>query len=67
MMRRLQNAIEQKLLSAQELGELGNSVNPMELAAFLVNTAQGMNVMAKANTGEETIQGIVRTTLAMLR
>lgn len=67
VMRRFQDALEQKLAAAQELGELSDAANPAELAAFLVNTAQGLNVMARANAGEETVRGIVKTTLAMLR
>jgi len=65
-MKRFQDAFEKKLVAAQELGELSDSTNPSEMAAFLVNMAQGLNVMAKAHVGEETVQGIVRTTLAML-
>ena len=66
-MKRFQDAFEQKLVAAQELGELSDSINPTEMAAFLVNMAQGLNVMAKANVGEDTVRGIVRTALAMLR
>ncbi len=67
VMKRFQDALEQKLLAAQELGELSDAANPGELAAFIINTAQGLNVMARANVGEETVRGIVRTALAMLR
>jgi len=65
-MKRFQDRIEQELMAAQGLGELSESANPAELAAFLVNTAQGLNVMAKARVGKETVLGIIRTALAML-
>ena len=67
MTKRLQDKFEQNLVAAQEFGELPESANPTDLAAFLVNTAQGLNVMAKAHAGKETVQGIVNTTLAMLQ
>ena len=44
-----------------------NAASALEMAAFLVNTAQGLNVMARAHAGEETVQGIVKTALALLR
>jgi len=66
MMQRFQDALEQKLAAARELGELPDSANPTEMAAFLVNTAQGLNVMARAQVGEETVRGIIRTALKIL-
>ncbi len=67
VLKRLQDALERKLVAARDSGELSASVEPAEMAAFLVNMAQGLNVMARAGVGEETIQGVVRTTLTMLR
>ncbi len=67
VMKRLQDALKKKLVAAKKLGELSDTVNPTELAAFIVNTAQGLNVMAKANADKKTILGIIKTTLSMLR
>ena len=51
----------------KQAGELGKTANPKELAAFLMNTAQGLNVSAHAGVGKDAIQGVVNTTLAVLR
>lgn len=64
---RLRKEFEEKLTAAKETGELAKTANPAELAAFLVNTAQGLNVSAQAGVGKEVIQGVVNTTLAILR
>ncbi len=67
VMQRLQDAFEQKLSEASSTGELSSELNPKEIAAFLVSTAQGLNVMARAGAGKETIHAIIKTTLSMLR
>ncbi|QDT41930.1 HTH-type transcriptional repressor ComR [Gimesia alba] len=66
VMKHFQTALEQKLKAAQESGELSENVAPTEMALFLVNMAQGLNVMARANAGKEAIQSITQTALAML-
>jgi TetR/AcrR family transcriptional repressor of nem operon len=63
---KLRQEFEEKLTAAKDGGELGKKANPKELAAFLVNTAQGLNVSAHAGVGKEAILGIVKTTLAVL-
>jgi TetR/AcrR family transcriptional repressor of nem operon len=63
---RLRQEFEEKLTAAKDAGELGKTANPKELAAFLLNTAQGLNVSAHAGVGKEAIQGVVKTTLAVL-
>lgn len=67
VMKRLQDALEKKLVAARELGELSDVANPAELAAFLVNTAQGLNVMGRAGADAETIRGVVNSALLLLR
>lgn len=67
MVSRLRQKFEEKLTAAKDAGELGKTVDPKELAAFLVNTAQGLNVSAHAGIGKEVRQGVVNTTLAVLR
>jgi TetR/AcrR family transcriptional regulator, transcriptional repressor for nem operon len=67
MMNRLQDALEKKLGAAREIGELGDHVDPEEMAVFLVSTAQGLNVMARAGADEKAIRGVVNTTLSLLR
>jgi len=66
-MKRFQDAVEKKLKEARKLGELSGDLHPTELAAFVINTAQGLNVMAKAGADEKTIRGVVKTTLSLLR
>ena len=63
---RLRQEFEEKLTAAKDAGELGKTADPKELAAFLVNTAQGLNVSAHAGAGKEVRQGVVNTTLAVL-
>lgn len=59
-------AIEKQLRAAKRAGELGDAVAPKDLASMLVNTAQGMTVMARAGADKSTFRGIIRSTLAML-
>lgn len=66
MMKRLQDAVERNLKVARKLGELQANACTADLAAFIINTAQGLNVMAKAGADEKTIRGVVKTTLSVL-
>ena len=63
---RLRKELEKKLTAAKDVGELGKNADPKELAAFLVNTAQGLNVSVHTGVGKESIRGVVNTTLAVL-
>ena len=65
-MKRMQDAVEKKLKAARRSGELSGDGRPTDLAAFVMNTAQGLNVMSKAGADEKTIRGIVSTTLSLL-
>ncbi len=66
VLKRLQDALEMKLKEAKRSGELTSATSPKELAIFLVNTKQGLNVMSRANVGEKVIKSVVKTTLAVL-
>lgn len=62
-MKLFQETIEKTLAAAKQDGELSKSAQPAALAAFLANTAQGLNVMSKAGTDKKTMQAIVQTAL----
>ena len=62
----VQAAIEKQLRAAKRAGELREGVTPKDLAAMLVNTAQGLTVMARAGAGKDVFRGIIRSTLALL-
>lgn len=66
-MKRFQDAVEKKLKAARKLGELSSDLHPTDMAAFVINTAQGLNVMSKAGADEKTIRGVVKTALSLLR
>jgi len=66
VMQHFQNALEQKLAEAQQTGELPASAQPREIAAFLVSTGQGLNVMARAKASEATLQGVINTAMQIL-
>ncbi len=65
-MKHFQDAVERKLKAARKLGELTSDLRPKDLAAFIINTAQGLNVMSKAGTDEKTMRGVVNTALSLL-
>lgn len=65
--KRMQGLLEEKLAAAREMGELSDSVDPAEMAAFLINTKQGLSVMSRAGAGEKVVRGIVKTALSLLR
>ncbi len=66
MLKRMQNMLESKLTQAAEAGELCEGSSPAALAAFLVNLASGLNVMARAKADKESIQGAVDSALLLL-
>lgn len=63
---KIQRQIENNLQAAKRAGELGKDAKPAELAAFLMNTSQGLTVMSRSGAGKEVIRGIIRTTLALI-
>ena len=64
--RSLQDKLESLLVEALEAGELAPEADPAALAAFLINTKQGLSVMARAGASKKTIRGIADTTLSLL-
>ena len=62
----VQATFEKKLRAAKRAGELRDGLNPKDLAAMLVNTAQGLTVMARAGASRDSYGGIIRSTLALL-
>ncbi len=66
-MKVLQEAIKKTLTAAKQEGELSTSAKPATLAAFLANTAQGLNIMSKAGTDKKTMQAIVQTALTTVK
>ena len=62
----VQSAFEKQLRAAKRAGELREGVSPKDLAAMLVNTAQGLTVMARAGASNDAYRGIIRSTLALL-
>ncbi len=67
LLKRLQTMLESKLTEAAEAGELSPGADPIALAAFLVNTVSGLNVMARTGADQKTIRGAVDSTLLLLR
>ncbi len=67
VIRKAQAAFERKLLEAIEAEELPRTTPYKEWAASLVNTAQGLTVMARAGASRQTLQGIVNTALLLLK
>ncbi|QDU63411.1 HTH-type transcriptional repressor ComR [Planctomycetes bacterium Pan216] len=63
---RVRDEFQRKLQLAQERGELRSSADPKELADFLINTAQGLSVMARSGADKQTIRGVVKTALCLL-
>lgn len=59
----LTNVIER----GQERGEITTDSTARSLARFYVATAQGINVMARANPDKDTLQDIVNNATAILR
>ncbi|NOY42061.1 MAG: TetR/AcrR family transcriptional regulator [Planctomycetes bacterium] len=66
VLKRMQDVLENKLKQAADAGELRDGANPAALAAFLVNTANGLNVMARARADKKSIQGVIDSTLLIL-
>ena len=58
---------EKRLKMAQDAGELRPEASPSALAAFLVNTLQGLSVMGRTGMGKKAIRGTVDTVIAALR
>lgn len=67
LVRRFQDKLEATLVAAKEAGELDPQSEPKEIAAFLINTVQGLSVMARSGAGEAAVAGVINTTLFVLK
>ena len=64
---RMQKNLEQRLTTAQEAGELNEDASPAALAAFLINSLQGLSVMGRTGMSKKSIRGAVDTIINALR
>ena len=58
--------IEKNLRAAKRSGKLEKDKNPKDLAAFLINTAQGLAILSRSGADKNTIDGVVRTALEVI-
>jgi TetR/AcrR family transcriptional regulator, transcriptional repressor for nem operon len=63
---KIENAIAQALLEAQEKGEISNKHSAQALAAFFFNTFSGMQVLARSNAPKNTMTEIMEVALSVL-
>jgi len=66
LIRELQSTVEDQLRQAQVMGELRASVDPAELAAFIINNTCGMCVMSRAGAGRKHIESVTKAMHALL-
>lgn len=55
-LQKLQHALENLLIKAQQSGEISSTQNPRALASFFVNTIQGLRVLGKGSPLEQRKQ-----------
>lgn len=55
-LQKLQHALENLLIKAQQSGEIASTQNPRALASFFLNTMQGLRVLGKGSPVEERKQ-----------
>jgi TetR/AcrR family transcriptional regulator, transcriptional repressor for nem operon len=65
-LRRSEQAFHQTLVRARASGELPATQDPRSLARFLVNSLQGLRVLAKSGCDRGFLQDAARVTLAIL-
>lgn len=61
---RMENALDLLIRRGQETGEIASDAPPRELARFLLNAMQGLQVVAKVNRDEHALRQIAARTLA---
>lgn len=66
LLAQIRRIYEDKLIEAQQQGELAPEASPKELAAFLINAISGLGMLSRAGTDAETVRGVVRSTLRLL-
>ena len=55
-LQKIQHALENLLIKAQQSGEISSNQNPRALASFFVNTIQGLRVLGKGSPLEQRKQ-----------
>ncbi|MCU4425393.1 MULTISPECIES: TetR/AcrR family transcriptional regulator [Acinetobacter] len=68
-LQKLQHALENLLIKAQQSGEIASTQNPRALASFFLNTMQGLRVLGKGSPLEQRKQclmDVVEITLNVL-
>ncbi|RZH08364.1 TetR/AcrR family transcriptional regulator [Acinetobacter pittii] len=55
-LQKLQHALENLLIKAQQSGEIASTQNPRALASFFLNTMQGLRVLGKGSPHEQRKQ-----------
>ena len=65
-MGRLEDALCQAVERGQNLGEITPATSARSLARFLVATAQGINVMARANPNEQILRDVMTHAISAL-
>jgi TetR/AcrR family transcriptional repressor of nem operon len=64
--RQLEGAFAGLLTRAQQRGEISPDHSPLQLARFLLNTASGLAVTAKATRDRKMLNDVVEVALAAL-
>ena len=63
---RIENALDLIVRRGQARGEFDAAIKPRELARYLLNAMQGLQVIAKVNPDERALRQIAERTLAGL-
>lgn len=62
----IEDAFYKSIKQGQEQGEINNKQDARALARFIVNSVNGMRVLAKSTTDKAVFDDIIRTTLVVL-
>lgn len=63
---RVESALYRVIRQAQQVGEISHDKDPRALARFLLNTLQGLRVIAKVDPDPDRLQDIVSMALSIL-
>lgn len=64
--KRLENAFQAALITAQQQGEISGDRDIEAIASFLTSSLQGLRVVAKVNPNSQMLRNIVKLTLSVL-
>jgi len=68
-LQKIQHALENLLIKAQQTGEISSTQNPRALASFFVNTIQGLRVLGKGSPLQErrkSLMDVIEVALSVL-